>query len=108
MYFKTCIVLEKGQGGPMLVLTRKIGDTIAIGDNIKIVVMAVKGKQVRLGIEADKSTIIHREEVYQKIQTEVKKASMTSSSNANQASLLIRKSSANSKTSFVIRKKNAS
>jgi carbon storage regulator len=52
----------------MLVLTRKVGDVIAIGDNIKIVVMAIKGKQVRLGIQADKNTIVHREEVYQKIQ----------------------------------------
>ena len=92
----------------MLVLTRKIGDTIAIGDNIKIVVMAVKGKQVRLGIEADKSTIIHREEVYQKIQNEVQKASLTSASHADQASLLMKKNPDDSKPSFVIRKKNAS
>ena len=41
----------------MLVLTRKVGDVIAIGDNIKIIVMAIKGKQVRLGIEADRSTV---------------------------------------------------
>jgi len=54
----------------MLVLTRKVGDVIAIGDNINIVVMSIKGKQVRLGIEADKDTIVHREEIYQKIQKE--------------------------------------
>ena len=58
----------------VLVLTRKIGDVIAIGDNIKIVVMAIKGKQVRLGIQADKDTVVHREEVYQKIQQEIKEA----------------------------------
>lgn len=58
----------------MLVLTRKVGDVIAIGDNIKIVVMAIKGKQVRLGIQADKNTVVHREEVYQKIQQEIKAA----------------------------------
>ncbi len=54
----------------MLVLTRKVGDIIAIGDDIKIVVMSIKGKQVRLGIEADKSTVIHREEVYKKMKKE--------------------------------------
>ena len=61
----------------MLVLTRKVGDVIAIGDNIKIIVMSVKGKQVRLGIEADKNTIVHREEIYQKIKQENTKASLS-------------------------------
>jgi carbon storage regulator len=54
----------------VLVLTRKLGEGIAIGDNIKIVVMQIKGKQVRLGIKADVSTSVHREEVYQRIQDE--------------------------------------
>ena len=54
----------------MLVLTRKIGEGIAIGDDIKIVVMQVKGKQVRLGIKASPNTVVHREEVYQRIQDE--------------------------------------
>lgn len=58
----------------MLVLTRKVGDVIAIGDNIKIVVMAIKGKQVRLGVQADRSTVVHREEIYQKIQQEIRAA----------------------------------
>ncbi len=61
----------------MLVLTRKVGDVIAIGDNIKIVVMAIKGKQVRLGVQADRSTVVHREEVYQKIQQEIRAAMHT-------------------------------
>jgi carbon storage regulator len=52
----------------MLVLTRKIGETIAIDDHIKITVVQVKGKQVRIGIEAPKETKIHREEIYQSIQ----------------------------------------
>jgi len=52
----------------MLVLTRKLGESIAIDDNIKIVVVQIKGKQVRLGIKAPKETKIHREEVYQSIQ----------------------------------------
>lgn len=54
----------------MLVLTRKIGETIAIDDHIKITVVQVKGKQVRLGIEAPKETRIYREEIYKAIQDE--------------------------------------
>jgi carbon storage regulator len=54
----------------MLVLTRKVGEGIAIGDDVKIVVMQIKGKQVRLGIKASPSTAVHREEIYQKIQDE--------------------------------------
>ncbi len=56
----------------MLVLTRKLGESIAIDDNIKIVVVQIKGKQVRLGIKAPKETKIHREEVYQAIQDQNK------------------------------------
>ena len=58
----------------MLVLTRKLGEGIAIGDDIKIIVMQIKGKQVRLGIKASPSTIVHREEIYQKIHDENKLA----------------------------------
>ena len=58
----------------MLVLTRKLGESIAIDDHIKIVVVAIKGKQVRLGIQAPKETKIHREEVYQAIQDQNKEA----------------------------------
>lgn len=52
----------------MLVLTRKLGESIAIDDHIKIMVVQIKGKQVRLGIKAPKETKIHREEVYDSIQ----------------------------------------
>ena len=58
----------------MLVLTRKVGEGIAIGDDIKIVIMQIKGKQVRVGIQADPSTAVHREEIYQKIKEENKTA----------------------------------
>lgn len=51
----------------MLVLTRKLGESIAIDDHIKITVVQIKGKQVRLGIQAPKETKIHREEVYSAI-----------------------------------------
>lgn len=61
----------------MLVLTRKVGEGISIGDDIKIIVMQIKGKQVRLGIKASPSTVVHREEVYQRIQDENRQASQT-------------------------------
>ncbi len=54
----------------MLVLTRKLGESITIDDHIKITVVQIKGKQVRLGIQAPRETKIHREEVYQSIQDE--------------------------------------
>lgn len=62
----------------MLVLTRKLGESIAIDDHIKIVVVQIKGKQVRLGIKAPKETKIHREEVYMAIQEQNKEAVTTS------------------------------
>ena len=52
----------------MLILTRKIGETIAIGDHIRVQVIEIKGRQVRLGIEAPADTTVHREEVYRRIQ----------------------------------------
>lgn len=63
----------------MLVLTRKLGESIAIDDHIKIVVVQIKGKQVRLGIQAPKETKIHREEVYAAIQDQNKEAVKTPS-----------------------------
>ena len=54
----------------MLVLTRKIGEGVVIGDDVKIVVMQIKGKQVRLGIKAGPNTVVHREEVFDRIQDE--------------------------------------
>lgn len=61
----------------MLVLTRKVGESIAIDDHIKIRVVQLKGKQVRLGIEAPRETKIHREEIYQSIQDENEGAAKT-------------------------------
>ncbi len=48
----------------MLVLTRKIGEQIVIGDNIKIKIVEIKGRQVRIGIEAPRSVEVNREEIY--------------------------------------------
>lgn len=70
----------------MLVLTRKVGEGIAIGDDIKIVVMQIKGKQVRLGIRASEATIVHREEIYQRIQEENRRASGADERSVSEAS----------------------
>ena len=64
----------------MLVLTRKLGESIAIDDHIKIRVVQIKGKQVRLGIKADPTTIVHREEIYQRIQEENRQAAAAQTS----------------------------
>ncbi|MDH4224998.1 MAG: carbon storage regulator CsrA [Deltaproteobacteria bacterium] len=58
----------------MLILTRKAGESITIGDDIKIHVIEIKGKQARVGIEAPKKYAIHREEVYIRIHEENKRA----------------------------------
>lgn len=73
----------------MLVLTRKVGEGIAIGDDIKIVVMQIKGKQVRLGIKASASTVVHREEVYQRIQDENLQASHSEVATVDQAAGIV-------------------
>lgn len=75
----------------MLVLTRKLGESIAIDDHIKIVVVQIKGKQVRLGIEAPKETKIHREEVYLAIQEQNKAASTTSSDDTKKIAKLLKR-----------------
>ncbi len=54
----------------MLILTRKIGECITIGDQIKVYVVGIKGKQVRLGIEAPSDERVHREEIYERIAEE--------------------------------------
>lgn len=54
----------------MLILTRRISESVIINDDIKITVLGVKGSQVRLGIEAPKSVSVHREEIYQRILSE--------------------------------------
>jgi carbon storage regulator len=70
----------------MLVLTRKLGESIAIDDHIKIIVVQIKGKQVRLGIKAPKDTKIHREEVYKAIQDQNVEASESQYENLSKLS----------------------
>ena len=59
----------------MLILTRKLGESITIGDDIKVSVLGIHGRQVRLGIDAPSEVVVHREEVYVKIQAENRRAS---------------------------------
>jgi carbon storage regulator len=58
------------EGFVMLVLTRKVGQSIVIGDEIEVVVLEVRGEQVRVGIRAPKTVSVHRKEVYDQIQGE--------------------------------------
>lgn len=68
MFQKQSALDMKGDG--MLILTRRVGETLMIGDEVTVTVLGVKGNQVRIGVNAPKDVSVHREEIYERIKKE--------------------------------------
>ena len=69
----------------MLILTRRVGETVMVGDEVTVTVLGVKGNQVRVGINAPKSVAVHREEIYERIKREQQDQSTESGSSTQVA-----------------------
>jgi len=63
----------------MLILTRRVGETLMIGDDVEVTVLGVKGNQVRVGVAAPKSVSVHRQEIYERIQKGLTQKTQTGS-----------------------------
>ncbi len=74
----------------MLILTRKLGECIRIGDDINITLLEIKGSQVKLGIEAPRNISIHRQEIYEKIRLENLESSDVNASDLSRAASLFK------------------
>ena len=69
----------------MLILTRRVGETVMIGDEVTVTILGVKGNQVRTGITAPKSVAVYREEIYDRRQAEQQRADSSAKPNGNVA-----------------------
>jgi len=76
----------------MLVLTRKVDQSIMIGDHIRVVIVDIRGDQVKVGIEAPKDISVHRQEVYQEIQEENRRAVLSKAFNVQDLSKVLKQS----------------
>lgn len=70
MFVRNLIILLEHGSKRMLILTRRVGETLMIGDEVTVTVLGVKGNQVRIAVNAPKDVSVHREEIYMRIQAE--------------------------------------
>jgi len=69
----------------MLILTRRVGESLRIGDDISVTVLGIKGSQVRIGVDAPKTISVHREEVYDRIHGKTSEQSQDDAESSDQA-----------------------